>query len=205
MEIVQKYFTEFTPKQLQQFEQLAAVYKEWNDKINVISRKDIDSLYEKHVLHSLAIARVVLCLVVWAANEEQRPGIGRRLPARPRAGVVLKAELDAQRIKHRLVERQRALEDLQLLDTPAEPDAQTLAALARGTSGEPGAEAATTLEPGEWVELKLGFAPGPGWDWNFIGNCAAYDYTASGKPEVLAATLEQFEHCDNMTRWRGRC
>lgn len=58
MEIVQKYFTEFTPKQLQQFEQLAAVYKEWNDKINVISRKDIDSLYEKHVLHSLAIAAV---------------------------------------------------------------------------------------------------------------------------------------------------
>ena len=58
MEIVRKYFTEFTPNQLQQFEQLAAVYKEWNDKINVISRKDIDSLYEKHVLHSLAIAAV---------------------------------------------------------------------------------------------------------------------------------------------------
>ena len=58
MEIVRKYFTEFTPTQLQQFEQLAAVYKEWNDKINVISRKDIDSLYEKHVLHSLAIAAV---------------------------------------------------------------------------------------------------------------------------------------------------
>lgn len=58
MEIVRKYFTEFTPKQLQQLEQLAAVYKEWNDKINVISRKDIDSLYEKHVLHSLAIAAV---------------------------------------------------------------------------------------------------------------------------------------------------
>ena len=58
MEIVRKYFTEFTPTQLQQLEQLAAVYKEWNDKINVISRKDIDSLYEKHVLHSLAIAAV---------------------------------------------------------------------------------------------------------------------------------------------------
>lgn len=58
MEIVRKYFTEFTPTQLQQLEQLADVYKEWNDKINVISRKDIDSLYEKHVLHSLAIAAV---------------------------------------------------------------------------------------------------------------------------------------------------
>jgi 16S rRNA (guanine527-N7)-methyltransferase len=58
LEIIQKYFTEFTPAQLQQLEQLAAVYKEWNEKINVISRKDIDSLYEKHVLHSLAIAAV---------------------------------------------------------------------------------------------------------------------------------------------------
>ena len=47
---------------------------------------------------------------------------------------------------------------------------------------------ATTLDPGEWVELKLGFAPGPGWDWSFIRNCAAYDYTASGKPEVFGST-----------------
>ena len=47
---------------------------------------------------------------------------------------------------------------------------------------------ATTLDPGEWVELKLGFAPGPGWDWDFIRNCAAYDYTASGKPEVFGST-----------------
>jgi hypothetical protein len=47
---------------------------------------------------------------------------------------------------------------------------------------------ATTLNPGEWVELKLGFAPGPGWDWNVIRNCAEYDYTASGKPEVFGST-----------------
>jgi hypothetical protein len=47
---------------------------------------------------------------------------------------------------------------------------------------------ATTLDPGESIELKLGFAPGPGWDWNFIGNCAAYDYTASGFPEVFGST-----------------
>src|SRR5690606_21784924 len=47
---------------------------------------------------------------------------------------------------------------------------------------------ATTLDPREWVELKLGFAPGPGWDWNFIRNCAAYDYTASGFPEVFGST-----------------
>ena len=58
MEILLKYFTEFTPKQIEQFKALEELYKEWNAKINVISRKDIDSLYEKHVLHSLSIAAV---------------------------------------------------------------------------------------------------------------------------------------------------
>jgi len=56
MEIILKYFSDFTEKQLHQLELLAPLYKEWNEKINVISRKDIDSLYEKHVLHSLSIA-----------------------------------------------------------------------------------------------------------------------------------------------------
>lgn len=56
MEIILKYFDDFTDTQLQQFEMLGPLYKEWNEKINVISRKDIDSLYERHVLHSLAIA-----------------------------------------------------------------------------------------------------------------------------------------------------
>ena len=56
MEIILKYFSEFTPKQIGQFKALEDLYKEWNSKINVISRKDIDSLYEKHVLHSLSIA-----------------------------------------------------------------------------------------------------------------------------------------------------
>ena len=59
MQIILKYFSEFTSQQLQQFTALADAYKEWNEKINVISRKDIDSLYEKHVLHSLSIAAVV--------------------------------------------------------------------------------------------------------------------------------------------------
>jgi 16S rRNA (guanine527-N7)-methyltransferase len=58
MEILLKYFTEFTAQQEQQFRALKDLYTEWNSKINVISRKDIDSLYEKHVLHSLAIAAV---------------------------------------------------------------------------------------------------------------------------------------------------
>ncbi len=56
MEIVQQFFAEFTPIQVQQFTALQQLYAQWNEKINVISRKDVDSLYEKHVLHSLAIA-----------------------------------------------------------------------------------------------------------------------------------------------------
>jgi 16S rRNA (guanine527-N7)-methyltransferase len=59
LEIILKYFADFTDAQLAQLRQLEGLYKEWNEKINVISRKDIDSLYERHVLHSLAIA--VLC------------------------------------------------------------------------------------------------------------------------------------------------
>ncbi len=58
MEIVLKYFSDFSPQQLQQLSLLENLYKDWNEKINVISRKDIDGLYEKHVLHSLAIAAV---------------------------------------------------------------------------------------------------------------------------------------------------
>lgn len=59
MEIILKYFSDFTDKQLQQFAGLYELYKDWNNKINVISRKDIDSLYLKHVLHSLSIAAVI--------------------------------------------------------------------------------------------------------------------------------------------------
>ena len=56
MEVILKYFSDFTQKQLEQFALLDELYKNWNSKINVISRKDIDGLYEKHVLHSLSIA-----------------------------------------------------------------------------------------------------------------------------------------------------
>ena len=58
MDIVLKYFSDFTPQQLQQFAALGPLYTEWNEKINVISRKDILSLYENHVLHSLSIAAI---------------------------------------------------------------------------------------------------------------------------------------------------
>ena len=56
MEIVLKYFADFTESQLNQLTMLGPLYREWNEQINVISRKDIDSLYTRHVLHSLAIA-----------------------------------------------------------------------------------------------------------------------------------------------------
>lgn len=54
-----KYFPDLTEKQIEQFNQLEELYNEWNEKINVISRKDMESLYEKHVLHSLGIAKVM--------------------------------------------------------------------------------------------------------------------------------------------------
>jgi 16S rRNA (guanine527-N7)-methyltransferase len=56
MELIQKYFGDFSEKQLGQLAQLEDLYHVWNEKINVVSRKDINSLYEKHVLHSLSIA-----------------------------------------------------------------------------------------------------------------------------------------------------
>ncbi|MBC8488744.1 MAG: 16S rRNA (guanine(527)-N(7))-methyltransferase RsmG [Bacteroidetes bacterium] len=59
MEIVRKYFPQLTNRQKYLFSRLQPLYNEWNSKINVISRKDISHLYERHVLHSLAIAKIV--------------------------------------------------------------------------------------------------------------------------------------------------
>ncbi|MEI6596218.1 MAG: 16S rRNA (guanine(527)-N(7))-methyltransferase RsmG [Bacteroidota bacterium] len=59
MDIILKYFPDITEKQKLQFEMLFDLYKDWNEKINLISRKDFDSLYEKHILHSLAIAKFI--------------------------------------------------------------------------------------------------------------------------------------------------
>jgi len=58
IDILFKYFADFTPEQIKQFEALEPLYKEWNEKINVISRKDTDSIYLHHVLHSLSIAAI---------------------------------------------------------------------------------------------------------------------------------------------------
>lgn len=59
MDIILKYFPDLSERQKEQFAQLYALYTDWNSKINVISRKDIENLYEHHVLHSLGIAKVI--------------------------------------------------------------------------------------------------------------------------------------------------
>ena len=57
MDKIRTYFPQLTAAQLSSYEQLFDLYKDWNEKINVISRKDIENFYERHVLHSLAIAQ----------------------------------------------------------------------------------------------------------------------------------------------------
>lgn len=59
IELIQKYFPELNKQQVEQFAQLKEVYTFWNEQINVISRKDMDNFYERHVLHSLGIAKVI--------------------------------------------------------------------------------------------------------------------------------------------------
>lgn len=59
MKLIQQYFKDLTEEQLSQFKKLESLYIDWNSKINVISRKDIDELYLRHVLHSLSIAKLI--------------------------------------------------------------------------------------------------------------------------------------------------
>jgi len=59
MHQILKYFPNLTEKQIEQFSRLKELYSFWNNQINVISRKDIDAIYEHHVLHSLAIAKII--------------------------------------------------------------------------------------------------------------------------------------------------
>jgi len=59
MRIILKYFPELTREQIIRFEKMASIYREWNRRINIISRKEIDLLYENHILHSLAIAKII--------------------------------------------------------------------------------------------------------------------------------------------------
>ena len=58
-QLIEKYFPQLTPKQKEQFAALGELYAHWNTQINVISRQDVENLYEKHILHSLGIAKVI--------------------------------------------------------------------------------------------------------------------------------------------------
>ncbi|GAC1449974.1 MAG: hypothetical protein NVSMB7_12110 [Chitinophagaceae bacterium] len=82
LELILKYFGDFSAQQLQQFAALEELYQEWNTKINVISRKDMHSLYEKHVLHALSIAAVFECA---AGSEIMDLGTGGGFPGIPLA------------------------------------------------------------------------------------------------------------------------
>ena len=59
LKIIEKYFPNLTDDQKEQFQQLKPLYEDWNSQINVISRKDINQLYERHILHSLSIAKFI--------------------------------------------------------------------------------------------------------------------------------------------------
>ena len=68
LKIIEKYFPNLTDDQKKKFQQLKPLYEEWNAKINVISRKDIDQLYERHVLHSLSLAKFISFKVMKIIN-----------------------------------------------------------------------------------------------------------------------------------------
>jgi 16S rRNA (guanine527-N7)-methyltransferase len=82
MQVIQKYFPNLTPKQTEQFAMLFPLYSDWNAKINVISRKDIDNLYLHHVLHSLVIAKI---LNLRSGSKLVDVGTGGGFPAIPLA------------------------------------------------------------------------------------------------------------------------
>ncbi len=81
-QIIKRYFPELTDVQMSKYEQLSPLYEDWNTKINLISRKDMDSFYEHHVLHSLAIAKYFELL---PGMKVMDVGTGRGFPGIPLA------------------------------------------------------------------------------------------------------------------------
>lgn len=92
MEIILKYFKQLSEKQIHQFTQLSELYKDWNEKINVVSRKDIDNLFERHVLHSLSIAKFIQFT---DGTEVMDLGTGGGFPAIPLAIMFPKVHFHA--------------------------------------------------------------------------------------------------------------
>lgn len=90
-DLIEKYFGNCSPKQKEQFDALGELYNEWNAKINVVSRKDIDELYLKHVLHSLGIAKVINFK---AGSRILDVGTGGGFPGIPLSILFPEAEFD---------------------------------------------------------------------------------------------------------------
>lgn len=118
-DIVFKHFTDLTPKQKRQFRQLGPLYSDWNSKINVISRNDINQLYEKHVLHSLAIARLI---PFRPGNTVLDVGTGGGFPGIPLAIYYPKTRfhlIDSTGKKVKVV--REIINSLELMNASAEP------------------------------------------------------------------------------------
>ena len=137
MELIPKYFSGLDTAQIDQFNQLGALYKDWNSKINVISRKDIDQVYLHHVLHSLSIAKFIQFR---KGTEIMDLGTGGGFPGIPLAILfpdcrfhlidgtlkkikVVKEVIDALGLQNATADQKRAEEhkekyDYVVLDTP---------------------------------------------------------------------------------------
>ncbi|MFI3295272.1 MAG: 16S rRNA (guanine(527)-N(7))-methyltransferase RsmG [Rikenellaceae bacterium] len=85
MDELLKYFPDLSPRQREQFEAMGALYMEWNSKINVVSRKDIDQIYTRHILHSLAVAR---CAKISSGDRVADVGCGGGFPVIPLAVLM---------------------------------------------------------------------------------------------------------------------
>ena len=118
MKEILNYFPELTPNQIEQFTKLNDLYTDWNEKINVISRKDIDELYVKHVLHSLAIAKV---MKFKQGSEVLDVGTGGGFPGIPMAILCPEVEFHlVDSIQKKILVVKEVAEALELKNVKAE-------------------------------------------------------------------------------------